>query len=217
MFFRKRNEAPAEPSSPPPPAPPAAAAPVPPPIAVPAIPAAPAASVTPPPAVQNANPALSADEAKRRAQVSKQMTASLGGLTMLLMRSPTERQLTLADLEWMAVPAINFGQIALAEVQAKDTGVVSPVGAVLWAFVSPEVDARLSDLTTSGKLSPEEWRSGDIPWIVLAAGDNRILGSLLDKLKGTAFKGKLPKMRLRGSDGKVVVGTIDVRQEAPAA
>jgi hemolysin-activating ACP:hemolysin acyltransferase len=178
---------------------------------------APAASATPatPPAT-GAN-VLSPEEAKRRVQLAKQMAASFGELVMLLMHSAHDKKYTLADLEWLAVPGVVNGQFALAETQAKDTGVVTPIGALLWAFVSPEIDARLSDVSQPVKLQPNEWRSGDIPWVVLAIGDKRVVGGLLEKLMVPAFKGKLPKMRIRGSDGKISVGTVEVKHQAPAA
>lgn len=198
MFFRKperRNETPAAPSPPSPASTPASA----------------------PVAAQKAGAELSPEEAKRRQQLAKQVAASFGEVVMLLMRSPIERQHTLADLEWLAAPAVMSGQFAVAEAQAKETGVITPVGALLWAFVSPEIDSRLSDVSKPVKLQPNEWRSGDIPWIVLALGDQRVVASLLDKVKDAAFKGKAPKMRLRGPDGKVTVGVVDVRQAASPA
>jgi cytolysin-activating lysine-acyltransferase len=159
---------------------------------------------------------LSPEEAKRRAVMAKQMAASLGELVLLLMRSPAERHHTLGDLEWLVAPAIVHGQFAIAEAQAKDTGIVTPIGAVLWAFVSPEVDQRLSDTATPLRLKPNEWRSGDIPWIVFILGDTRVLGGLLQRLHQQVFTGKAPKMRVRGADGKISVGTIEVKEAPPA-
>jgi cytolysin-activating lysine-acyltransferase len=219
MFFRKserKNETPA--ASPAPASAPLAPAAAPAASTPPPAPAPASASSSPAAASTGGTAALSPEEAKRRVQLAKQLAASFGELVMLLMHSPSERKHTLADLEWLAVPAVMNGQFALAEAQAKDTGVVTPVGALLWAFVSPEIDARLSDVSKPVMLKPDEWRSGDIPWIILAVGDKRVVGGLLEKLTQPAFKGKLPKTRLRGADGKISVGTIEVKQAAaPAA
>jgi hypothetical protein len=67
------------------------------------------------------------------------------------------------------------------------------------------------------RLKPDEWRSGDIPWIVLATGDKRILAGLLEQLSTSVFKDRPPKMRARGADGKVSVGHIEVKRKDAAA
>jgi cytolysin-activating lysine-acyltransferase len=161
-------------------------------------------------------PKISPEDAKKRLMAAKQMAAAFGEIVTLLMRSPADKHHSLGDLEWLVVPAVARGHYALAEAQSKETGAVSPVGAVLWAFVSEEVDKRLSDLTAPLRLKPNEWRSGDIPWIVLASGDMRVLGGLIQQLTKTAFKDQAPKMRARGPDGKVTVGRLEIKDKAPA-
>jgi cytolysin-activating lysine-acyltransferase len=164
-----------------------------------------------------AAPQLDQDESKKRAVAAKQMAASFGEFVTLLMRSPADKHHTLGDLEWLIVPALVRRQFALAEAQSKETGAVSPVGGVLWAFVSEDVDKRLSDLSAPTRLKPDEWRSGDIPWIVLATGDTRILAGLIQQLTKNVFKDRQPKMRMRGKDGKVMVGHLEVKDKAEAA
>jgi hemolysin-activating ACP:hemolysin acyltransferase len=145
---------------------------------------------------------------------AKQIAAGFGEFVTLLMRSPADKHHTLGDLEWLVVPALAHRQYALAEAQSKETGAVSPVGGVLWAFVSEEVDKRLSDLSAPVRLKPNEWRSGDIPWVILATGDMRILAGLIQQLTKTVFKDRQPKMRARGKDGKVSVGHLEVKPAA---
>ncbi len=159
---------------------------------------------------------LSAEEAKNRRFAAKQTAAAFGEIVALLMRSPTDKHHSLADLEWLVVPAVARGQYALAEAQSKETGATGPVGAVLWALVSEDVDKRLSDLSAPTRLKPDEWRSGDIPWIIQASGDMKILGGLIQQLTQKAFKDRQPKMRVRGADGKVSVGHVEVKQKADA-
>ncbi len=159
---------------------------------------------------------LAPDEIKKRAMAAKHVAASFGEIVTLMMRSAADKSITLQDLEWMVVPALQTGQFAVAEAQSKDTGAVMPVGAVLWAMVSPEVDQRLSSmLDQPTRLQAAEWRSGDIPWIVMAIGDPKLLGGLLQQLSKSIFSKQAPKMRARGADGKVAVGRLDFG--APAA
>lgn len=160
--------------------------------------------------------AVSAEDAKKRRVAAKQMAASFGEIVTLLMRSG-EKHHTLGDLEWLVVPAVARGQFAVADAQSKETGATAPVGAVLWALVSEDVDKRLSDLSTPLRLKPEEWRSGDIPWIMHATGDMRILAGLIQQLTKQAFKDRQPKMRVRGADGKIAVGALQVKEKEPAA
>jgi cytolysin-activating lysine-acyltransferase len=161
-------------------------------------------------------PALSPEDAKKRLVASKQMAAAFGEITALMMRSPSEKHHSLADLEWLVVPAIARGQYALAEAQSKETGATAPVGAVLWALVSEDVDKRLSDLSVPVRLKPDEWRCGDIPWIIQASGDTKILSGLIQQLTQKAFKERQPKMRLRGPDGKATVGHLEVKPKSDA-
>ena len=83
-----------------------------------------------------------------------------------------------------------------------------PVGVALWASVSTAVDARLSDLSVPVRLQPDEWRSGDIPWLVELVADTPTQQALLKHLGETVFKGRGIKMRVRGADGKMQIGTF---------
>lgn len=162
-------------------------------------------------ATDMAEPALSPEEARKRAVASKQIAAAFGGIVALAMRAPAFRHHALQDLEWLVAPAVVSGQFAIAEAQAKATGITSPVACVLWAFVSAEVDRRLStELDAPIRLRPDEWRSGEIPWIVMTLGDQRVIGRLLKQLTETVFKARPARLRARGADGKVTVGRIEV-------
>ncbi len=179
-------------------------------------PAAAKSSAVPSPAPR-AGTVLNDEEVKKRAIAAKQVAASFGEIVMLLMRSPTEKFHSLQDLEWLIAPALVRGQFALADAQSKETGVVMPVGAVLWALVSAEVDKRLTEKTEEPiRLLPDEWRSGDIPWIILTAGDSKVVGGLLQQMTKAMFKEKPAKIRVKGQDGKVVVGRLEVSPDGPS-
>jgi hemolysin-activating ACP:hemolysin acyltransferase len=158
-----------------------------------------------------ATPSLSEAEAKRRAGQAKRAAAAFGEIVILVARSANDRSIAVKDLEWLVMPGIALGQFAVAEAQSRDTGVVVPAGAVLWAFVSEAVDARLcANLDQPIRLEPGDWRSGGIPWVVLAVGDGRVVGALLQQTSKTVFRGTAPKMRVRQSDGTVMVAQLDL-------
>ncbi len=171
---------------------------------------------TPPPENdEDSRPDLTPEEAQKHAAVGKQMVAAFGSLVTLLMRSEKDRPRPIADLEWMVAPAISTGQFAIADAQSKKTGAISPIGAVLWAMVSEEVDAKLSNTSNEHvQLQPQDWRSGNIPWIVMAMGDKRVVASLIKKLSQNVFKDHAPKIRSRDKDGKFVVGRVQASDQS---
>jgi hemolysin-activating ACP:hemolysin acyltransferase len=129
----------------------------------------------------------------------------------VLMRSPHYRQYTLGDLEWLVIPPVMAGQFRIGEAKpANNQGTAVPVAVVLWASVSPEVDKRLMEgSNASFQLKPEEWKSGDIPWLVHAAGETRFVRFVVDQLAKTTFKGRKVKVRGRDQDGNLKVHVLD--------
>ncbi|MCB1505311.1 MAG: toxin-activating lysine-acyltransferase [Hyphomicrobiaceae bacterium] len=141
-------------------------------------------------------------------QRSRTISAQLGAIVAVLMRSPDHRQIPIGDLEGLVGPALAIGQFAIAEGRG-NTGIVVPVAAITWALVSEEVDQRLSDLTNDKpRLEPKEWRSGTIPWIITAAGEMKVLNPLLKHLTEKQFANFGPKIRLRSNEGKVMVAQV---------
>jgi cytolysin-activating lysine-acyltransferase len=136
----------------------------------------------------------------------RKVDVTLGQIVPILMRSPQHRERPLSDLEWLVLPAILHGQFRVA--QAQQSGFAVPVGVALWASVSTAVDQRLSDLSAPWRLQPDEWRSGDIPWLVELVADPPTQQALLKHLGETVFKGRGIKMRVRDAEGKTQIGTF---------
>jgi cytolysin-activating lysine-acyltransferase len=142
----------------------------------------------------------------KRQQRSARATLVFGQVISLLMRSPEYKHFSLTDLEWLVVPPIRLGQCGVAEAKMQEDGLAVPVAAALWASVSAEVDRRLSsELEKPMRLRPDEWRSGDILWLISAVGEARMVPQFLKQLERTAFKGRDVKLRTRGRDGKTMV------------
>lgn len=173
----------------------------------------PSAPASPPSAAPQApaSPAPEMSDASRKAAaaVSKAVMAAFGQIVTVLMRTQEHRGQTLADLEWLAVPAVTTGQFALAEAQSKANGMTAPVGLVLWASVSPEIDKRLRTNIASGvRLAPNEWKSGDILWVVEAVGDPKILQAMLQRAASKEWQGREVNLRIRGKDGSARAGVL---------
>jgi cytolysin-activating lysine-acyltransferase len=110
------------------------------------------------------------------------------------MRSPQHKHQSLADLEWLVLPPVLTGQFRIAH--AEQAGAPTPVGAALWASVSADVDKRLSDLSEPARLRPNEWRSGDVVWLMELICDPAVRQTLLNDVHQTVFKGRPIKMRV---------------------
>lgn len=154
-------------------------------------------------------------EMQRLSAQSKDIAAGLGQIMSLLMRARPYRHTMLYELETILMPAIVTRQFRIAESLMPDRKAVLPIAAVTWALVSPEVDKRLTEaLDQPIKLKPEEWRSGNIAWIVEAIGEQQAISSLLQHLKQTELKDNTVRMRVRGQDGKPAIGRVELQPEA---
>jgi cytolysin-activating lysine-acyltransferase len=174
----------------------------------PALAAAPAAPLEGPAASRAPDTAKAPSPEPARQATVADVEIALGQIVSLLMRSAHHKQHSLADLEWLLLPAVLAGQFRIAHAQAQPNGPRTPVAAALWASVSSEVDQRLSDLSNPLRLRPEEWRSGDILWLVDTVGDSRVVPQLLKHMQETAFVGRDMKVRVRAEDGKTGIGIL---------
>jgi hemolysin-activating ACP:hemolysin acyltransferase len=159
------------------------------------------------------------EEARRRAAAAVRHSLAFAQIVSILMHSPRYRHYTLGDLEWLVLPPLLTGQCSVAEAKSKENGASVPVAVALWASVSADVDRRLTEnLNTPIRLRPDEWRSGDILWLIDAVGDRRVVPGLLKQLADNTLKGREIKVRGRGEDGKVEVKNLQTTlQQAMAA
>ena len=164
-----------------------------------------------------ARPEPSEEEKRKLAAASKHLSAQFGEIVTVLMRSPLYKHSTLDDLRWLVIPALLNAQYALATAQSKESGLTAPVGLVLWARVSEDVDKRLqASIQQPIKLAPNEWRSGNLPWVIAAVGDDRILKSILGRLHAKEWNKVPGKIHTRTKNGKLMVVKIEAKDAAPA-
>jgi len=135
-------------------------------------------------------------EAKIR-QVSQSIAAAYGEIVALLARAPKYRHYSLADLEWLVAPPLLANQFRLASGKVKGkAGLQLPLGVAFWAFVSPEVAANLEAQQKDGamfRLAPQEWKSGEIPWLLDIVAAPEVAKVMYEQLKDSVFAGKQPQ------------------------
>lgn len=167
-------------------------------------------------------------EGKRIAAGAKMAAAAFGEITAMLMRSPGHKHFSLADLEWLLLPAVVSNQFAVAGTKAKGNAAMTlPVGVAFWARVSDEVDQELSsNLDRPLRLRPDQWSSGDNFWLIDVVATAEVGRALINQLSRTVFVGKSFKMRTADADGnrsvRVMKGAVpndaekeDLEEEAP--
>jgi len=123
---------------------------------------------------------------------STTVSQMLGEITWILSQSPLHRQRTIADLEWMVMPAILLEQFRVFR------GDDVPVGYAVWAFLSEAAEKRFNDVAMTGQMSrllEHEWNSGDRIWLVdliapKANAENRLQDAMLADLLQNVFPQK---------------------------
>jgi len=139
----------------------------------------------------------------KQAMQSKMLSANFGNIVTMFLQSPGHKHLKLEDLPARIIMPLVNNQFLLAEAYKKDTGFTFPVGVVLWASVSDEVEQRLSqDLNEPILLTQDEWTGGDNYWLIESIGEQRFVQQLLGRLCKEVFKDKPFKARVADKDGK---------------
>ena len=165
--------------------------------------------------VNGAKPKLTDERMQAGLARAQQVHASLGSIVSVMMRSPRYQAVTLGYVQALVSPAIGTGQFAIINARDTERGFAAPVALALWASVSREVDARLSALGDKPMVLPmQDWRSGDIPWLIALVGDRRMAQPLLTNLQDKTFKGQALQARIQ-ENGKVVVRTVSPESLLP--
>ena len=143
------------------------------------------------------------------AALSKLFAANIGDVVMVFSRSPAHKHYSLADIEWMVLPAVSAGQFYVVEAANKQRGFRAPIAVVTWALVSEDVDRlRQEQAEPLRRLRPDEWKGGTVAWLIDAAGDAAGVRAALQWLAAGPFKEKPLKMTVRGGGGAARVTTL---------
>ena len=162
-----------------------------------------------------APPASSASTTGRSTGAAKSfLTApvaeSLGKVVSILMFSRRFQGMTLRELSNIILPPVMANQYIVAQVKAQERDVTIPVGLLLWAQLSDELDQKLiAENGSEALLSGNEWKSGNNLWIIETVGQQKIVKAMVRQLMEGAFKGRPFKFRTRSADGTASIEEFD--------
>lgn len=131
----------------------------------------------------------------------KTVSGVLGEITSLLTQSPIHKQLFIGDLEWFCMPPVLLEQFRLFY------GPTTPAAVVFWAFVSKETDARLA--AGGYRLRPDEWRGGDILWLMELVAPFGAADEILAHLSKNVFPQRVFKFHRTTPEGKREVAVYE--------
>ena len=123
------------------------------------------------------------DDAIRGARLS--LEAAFGQVTLAMRSVARYRSQTLADLAHLVINPLRQDCVAFTAPQPENgqDGIVVTAIAI-WASVSDEVDRKIKEQITAGvfplRLAAEDWKSGDIVWLLdIIASDRDVATDLL--------------------------------------
>lgn len=132
---------------------------------------------------------------------AKTVSGVLGEITWLLTQSPIHKQLFIGDLEWFCMPPVLLEQFRLFY------GPKTPAAVAFWAFVSEETDVRLAN--GGYKLRSDEWRNGDILWLMELVAPFGAEAEILADLSKNVFPQRAFKFHRTTPEGKREVGLYE--------
>jgi hemolysin-activating ACP:hemolysin acyltransferase len=142
-----------------------------------------------------------------------------GKILSILGRQKPFVDMPLGQIAAMVGPAVDAGLFAIADGQPKDqSGPAMPIAFIIWARVSAEVDKKLSEnLQEMVTLTPQDWTSGDIHWLLLSVGPQQAVGAILKTVSQKLPPGQNFKTRFADKDGQQKVGFVSVEERTPPA
>jgi hemolysin-activating ACP:hemolysin acyltransferase len=120
-----------------------------------------------------------ADLTKLAETQRRKRAEALGSIVALLSRAEGYRDMTLKDLEWLVMPALATGQYMIAETKPSETKRGGVAAVLLYASVSPEVEAKIKAAgNVPPRLTAADWISGPLKTVVVAVGTGAGLSGL---------------------------------------
>ncbi|SLN52089.1 toxin-activating lysine-acyltransferase [Roseisalinus antarcticus] len=102
--------------------------------------------------------------------IRERLRTAFGQVVLAMMVLPRYRHLSLAELQRVLLDPLVRDRVALAQTTEGQTPIDGAAGAVIWASVSEQVDAKIREQIRAGvfplRLEPDDWTSGEINWLL---------------------------------------------------
>jgi cytolysin-activating lysine-acyltransferase len=133
----------------------------------------------------------------QEAKASLKKLPILGPALWLFARDERKKFTFIADQDWLVMPPLILDQCKL---YMKDE---IPWAFCTWAFVSDQVDERLS--SSIPKIAPHEWKSGEHLWLIDVVAPFGGADEIITDLQKTNFAGKAFKALTPQPNGSFIV------------
>jgi hemolysin-activating ACP:hemolysin acyltransferase len=181
-----------------------------------------------------AAPAISPKLMAKIGELRSKIQISVGQIVLTIMNLPRYRHQTLADLDHILINPLLRDRLAIAHrsVTSEDGSTKvdeeNVAGIAIWASVSEEVDAKITEQVKAGlfpvRLGGEDWTSGEQVWLLdVIAADRRAATAVLANFRQVAGEKRIKVHPIVGRliDPKVLerlrAGGDAVRAENAAA
>lgn len=145
-------------------------------------------------------------EAERKDLALRAAAMALGETVSLLIRSPDHSAYSLADLEWLVVPALLNRQFLIVRSTTTDSAVPLPGAVVLWATVADDLDALFrANPGTRYQLTAAQRTGGTHVWLTDLVGHELLLREAVKRLASTTFAGRRVSFAQKGPDGTMSI------------
>lgn len=127
------------------------------------------------------NGQLSEETKKKLAGAKAALQSTFGQVVLAMSSVPRYRSQMFSDLSHLVIDPLVNDRIAIA--MPKETNGLEAPAIAIWASVSPDVDARISEQTKAGvfpiRLKSGDWKSGNIVWLIDVIAPTRELATLV--------------------------------------
>lgn len=125
----------------------------------------------------------------------------------VLMKSEPYRSIPLGKIENFVAPPLLSGQFAILD--GEINGRKIPLAVAFWAYVSREIDERLTDTSISTVvLEPTDWQSGNNLWLIDIAGQPQAVRQLTQHLKDAVLASEEVKIRQKDPNGEIKISRL---------
>lgn len=122
------------------------------------------------------------------------------------MRDPAYYGLALATVGDIVTIPFQLGHYFVLTQRSQTGTTVAPTGLIVWASLTVDTEAKVaSTLAEPAHLAASQYGEGDRLWILELAGDPKLVGEAIERLRRSEWQGRDVSVRLRQPQGPAIV------------